>query len=119
MINVKDLLISILEEQFPDYPAFLQGSMQEDAVYPDSFFTFWNNSSEDSAFYDNTENETIFDFDLNVYSNDPDITNTALVTLKPYLKEAGFIVNGAGYDVASDEETHTGRGINLIYIDRG
>ena len=27
-------------------------------------------------------------------------------------------VNGSGYDVLSDEKTHTGRGINLLFIER-
>ena len=31
------------------------------------------------------------------------------------LKSVDFIVNGAGYDVASDEPTHTGRGITVTY----
>ena len=33
------------------------------------------------------------------------------------LKAAGWIVSGRGYDVASDEPTHTGRGFDALYLD--
>lgn len=117
VIDVKTLLINTLTTEFK-LPIFLQGSMSDDATYPASFFTFWNNTTEDSNFYDNSETQTIWDFDLNFYSNDPATVNTMLISAKALLKSVGFIINGSGYDVLSDETTHSGRGINLIYIER-
>lgn len=116
--DVKLLLINTLNGTFKDYPIYLQGSMSVDETYPDSFFTYWNNSTNDNAFYDNTETETIWDIDLNFYSNNPLLVNTVLVQAKTLLKAVGFIVDGAGYDVLSDEHTHTGRGINLKFIQK-
>lgn len=116
-MNVKDLLISILKTQWKDYPIIQQGSMSDDEKYPDHFFTFFNNESYDESFYDNIETKTIWDFDLNFYSVDPVLVNSVLRTAKSLLKAAGFIVSGAGYDVISDEETHTGRGINVTYVE--
>lgn len=115
-MDVKQLLIDTISPF--DYPVYQQGSMSDDAQYPDSFFTFFNNSTNDDGFFDNQETRTIWDFDLNIYSIDPDVVNGALVTAKSLLKNAGFIVNGTGYDVLSDESTHTGRGINILYIER-
>ena len=115
--DVKTLLINTLTTEFK-LPIYLQGSMSADAVYPDSFFTFWNNATEDSNFYNNTETQTIWDFDLTFYSNDPAKVNTMLMSAKTLLKSVGFIINGSGYDVLSDEVSHSGRGINLIYIER-
>ena len=115
-MGVKDLLISTLESF--NYPIYLQGSLSDEDVYPDSFFTFFNNDTSDNAFYDNNESQTIWDFDLNFYSTDPELVNSVLMEAKPLLKAVGFIVDGAGYDVLSDEVTHTGRGINLIYIQK-
>ena len=40
---------------------------------------------------------------------------TKLLEAKALLKSAGWIVNGAGYDIASDEPTHTGRGLTILY----
>lgn len=117
MVDVKLLLINTLTERY-GYPIYLQGSMSNDAVYPDSFFTYWNNTTSDSAFYDNTETETIWDLDLNFYSNNPVLVNTMLPEVKSLLKSKGFIIDGSGYDVISDEATHTGRGLNLLFIQR-
>jgi hypothetical protein len=115
-MDIKQLLIDTLSSF--DYPIYQQGSMSNDEQYPDSFFTFFNNETNDDAFFDNQETMTIWDFDLNIYSIDPEVVNSALLEAKPLLKQAGFIVNGVGYDVLSDEPTHTGRGINILYIEK-
>jgi hypothetical protein len=57
----------------------------------------------------------VWDYDLNFYSCDPQLVNTMLLDAKALLKSKGFIVNGGGHDVGSDEPTHTGRGITVIY----
>lgn len=115
-MDVKNLLLNTLQSF--DYPIYLQGSMAKDEAYPASFFTFWNNDTTDEAFFDNQETQTIWDFDLNFYSNDPTLVNTVLVSAKQKLKAVGFIPSGSGYDVLSDEPTHTGRGMNLLFIDK-
>lgn len=116
-MNVKQLLIDTLEPF--GFPVLLQGSLSADEKYPDSFFTFWNNSTEDDEFYDNDSNRVIWDFDLNFYSNDPELVNSKLLEAKRLLGDEGFIVSGSGYDIISDEPTHTGRGLNLIYLEKG
>lgn len=115
-MDVKQQLIDVLEAF--DFPVFLQGSLQEDEPYPDSFFTFWNNDTEDASFFDNNETRTIWNFDVNFYSCEPALVNTMLREAKKSLKAANFIVQGVGYDVVSDEPTHTGRGVEVIYIER-
>lgn len=112
---MKDTLISLLESF--GYPVLLQGSMSEDTAYPESFFTFWNNDSEDGNHYDNDAISYVWDFDVNFYSTDPSLTNTLLLQAKKLLKQNGFIISGKGYDVASDEPTHTGRGMNVLYLE--
>lgn len=108
-----DLLISTLEAL--GYPVKLQGSLLPDEPYPDSFFTFWNDSADGDSFYSNDESAIIWTYSVNFYSNDPLKVNSELLKAKRLLKEAGFICTGAGYDVASDEPTHTGRGITAYY----
>lgn len=110
---MEDLLIGLLETF--GYPVIRQGSLGEDEDYPDNFFTFWNNDSYDGNHYDNDNISDIYDFDVNFYSTDPEATYTKLRDAKQLLKSNGFIVSGDGYDVASDESTHTGRGINATY----
>ena len=114
--NLKDALISLLETF--GYPVRLQGSFAEDEQYPESFFTFWNNDSSDGSHYDNDAVSYIWDFDVNFYSIDPALVNTVLLDARRLMKTNGWIVSGKGHDLASDEPTHTGRGINVKYIER-
>lgn len=112
---MKDLLIQTLKTL--GFPIFQQGSLSEDESYPDTFFTFWNNNVDGETYYDDEEHNYIWDFDLNIYSIDPNLVNTELLKAKKLLKKEGFIVNGKGHDVMSDEPTHTGRGINVKKIE--
>ena len=107
-------LINILS-QF-NYPVKRQGSFAANMKYPDSFFTFWNNDTPSHSYYDNTEYGVVWYFDVNFYSIDPALTYSVLDQAIESLKQNGWITNGKGYDVLSDEPTHTGRGIEVFYI---
>lgn len=113
---MEDLLISTLEAF--KYPVFLQGSLLPDEPYPDNFFTFWNNSSDGESYYDDNEHSTVFSYDVNFYSNNPERVYTVLRAAVVALKAAGFIVSGDGHSVMSDEATHDGRGITILYLRR-
>lgn len=112
---MEDKLIEILETF--GYPVVRQGSLGPDEEYPDSFFTFWNNDSPDHAHYDNAEYGTEWDFDVNFYSTDPEKTYQVLADARIELKQNKWIIPGKGYDVASDEVTHTGRGMRAFYLE--
>lgn len=112
---MEDELIEILEKF--GYPVVRQGSLGPDEEYPDSFFTFWNNDSPDHAHYDNAEYGTEWDFDVNFYSIDPEKTYQVLADARIKLKQNKWIIPGKGYDVASDEVTHTGRGMRVFYLE--
>lgn len=113
---MEDLLIDTLS--YFNFPVIRQGCMGADEEYPNDFFTFWNNSSDDESFYDNQPAGTAWDFDVNFYSSDPNNVSTYLIRAIEELRKVGFIISGKGYDVASDEPSHIGRGINAIYIER-
>lgn len=114
---MKDLLINTLLTF--NYPVILQGSLNKDEAYPDSFFTIWNNDTYDGNHYNNNPINYIWDFDVNFYSIDSNLVNTKLVEAIQKLKKVGFIISGKGHDVASDEPTHTGRGINVLIKEKG
>lgn len=111
---MEDLLIDTLSHF--NLPVIRQGSMAQDDKYPAEFFTFWNNSSDDESHYDNAPVSTVWDFDVNFYSSEPDNVSKTLTEAIGELRQAGFIISGKGYDVASDEPTHTGRGVNVLYL---
>lgn len=111
---MKEKLIEILETF--GFPVFLQGSLG-DSKYPKSFFTFWNNETPDGNHYDNDAASWSWNFDVNFYSDNPVLVNTVLLSARAKLRENGFVIRGKGYDLMSDEPTHTGRGINALYFD--
>lgn len=112
---MEDKLIQLLESF--GYPVYRQGSISEDESYPETFFTFWNNLSEEGTFYDNESHSEIGDFDVNIYSTNPTLIYTTLKEAKQLLKQNDFIITDSGHDVLSDEQTHTGRGMNVLIIE--
>lgn len=114
--EIKQSIVDILTEAF-DVPVIQQGSLSDDDTYPDDFFAFWNSNSSSSDFYDNTKNAIIWEFELNFYSNNPEHTNACLLIAAQVMEAHGWIIDGEGYDVVSDEETHTGRGFTMVLIE--
>jgi hypothetical protein len=53
---------------------------------------------------------------VNFYSTNPELIYTKLREVKRLLKENGFIVSGDGHSVVSDEPTHDGRGLDVLYL---
>lgn len=111
---MEDQLIELLESL--GYQVYRQGSFIEDQKYPDSFFTFWNTDSPDHAHYDNSDYLANWEYDVNFYSVDPELTYSVLSNARKLLKENRWIVPSRGYDVYSDENTHTGRGMQAIFL---
>lgn len=114
MLTVKENLIEILEQYCPDN-VFLQGSLNPDEVYPETFITFFITSSEFNAFYNNNENRIDWEISIMIYSTDPDTIDTIAKEVIQDCKKAGYIPQGAGNDIPSDVETHTGWALDFIY----
>lgn len=113
---MEDKLIELL--QTLNYPVFRQGSLGLEEEYPDTFFTFWNNDESEIKAYDNQTATVGHNYDVNVYSNDANQTYSILREARALLKKNNFIILSRGHDVASDEESHTGRGMTILYIER-
>lgn len=113
---MRDRLINILAEF--GYPVRQQGSLSPTEPYPSSFFTIWNDETEDLSHYDNDAISYTWQFTVYFYSNSPDLVATIPLEAIDALKSTGWIINGRGYDVPSDEITHTGRAFDCIYIER-
>lgn len=111
---MEDILIELLSTL--KYPVIRQGSLAPDETYPDTFFTFWNNDETEHSAYDNDTVNVDYDFDVNVYSTNPDTAYQLLSQARKLLKENGWIIATRGYDVASDEITHIGRGMEVLYL---
>lgn len=112
---IDDNLIELLETF--GFPVYRQGSLAEDAPYPDTFITFWENP-ETTTDYDNDTKFVIYDFNVYVYSIDPELLAATLSAARTLLKQNNFIIASRGFDVASDEKSHTGKGFEVGYINR-
>lgn len=113
---MEDALIQLLESF--GYPVMRQGSLPKDQAYPDTFFTFWNSTEEGKSFYDNQTASVIYDFDVNVYSTNPNEVYRLVEAARSLLRSNNWIISTRGYDAASDEITHIGRGFIAQYLQR-
>ena len=111
---IEDTLINLLGTF--NVPVIRQGSLAPDQAYPDTFFTFWNNDESEHSAYDNETANVDYDFDVNVYSTNPDTAYLLLKQSRELLKQNGWIIATRGYDVSSDEITHVGRGMEILYL---
>ena len=111
---IEDTLINLLGTF--NVPVIRQGSLAPDQAYPDTFFTFWNNDESEHSAYDNETANVDYDFDVNVYSTNPDTAYSLLKQSRELLKRNGWIIATRGYDVSSDEITHVGRGMEVLYL---
>ena len=114
MVDVRDLVCNALSRF--GWPVFQQGSLADDDPYPESFFTFWVNDSS-GVYYSNKPAQTVYDMTVNFYTSNPAYIAPTMSAARDALRGAGFSVTGMGYDVASDEPTHAGRGMAVSYID--
>lgn len=112
---MKTLLIETLEAL--GYPVFLQGTFAEDEEYPSSFITFFTLLGNDAAHYDNESVGTAWEYQVIFYSSDPSLVATVPNEIRSRLKSAGFIPQGRGRDIPSDEPTHTGWAMEFYYLE--
>lgn len=115
-MNIKQHLIDTLAVL--PFDVFLQGTIAEGENYPEGFFTFWNDDVEPIKHYDNTEEAFAWTFTVIFYSSSPELVNTVPFEAINLLKKAGFIPQGKGMDIPSDEPTHTGRALEVVYIEK-
>ena len=87
---MKERLISILAAL--GYEVFLQGSLQSEEEYPESFFTFWNFQTPEAAFYDNEAGRAVWGFWVYFYSTSPELVESVPEQARKLLKENDFIL---------------------------
>ena len=103
---MKSLLIETLNKL--DYPVYLQGTINANEAYPESFITFMTVYSQDAANYDDDTRAVQWRFQVAFYSADPKLIESVPHEIQNALKAAGFIPLGRGRDILSDVPSHTG-----------
>lgn len=112
---MKDLLITTLAAL--GYPVILHGSMAEGEAFPDNFITFLTLDAPEAAAFDNGTALTVWQYQVNFYSNDPAKVASEPPKIRTALKAAGFIPQGKGRDLPSDEPTHTGWTCDYYFLE--
>lgn len=92
----------------------MQGTYNPDETYPDYFVTFWTNYADDGVHFDNETKSYDWAFSVIVYGINPAIVNEKSNEIRAALKAAGFIPQGKGQDIPSDEPTHTGWAMDFV-----
>lgn len=98
-------------------PYSRQGSFSEDEKLPDSFFTFWNKSSEYEGYFSNRPTKCIWVWNVFFYTNNPELIYSQLNDFITTAKENGFIVGSQGKDLPTDEPNYFGRYVEISYIE--
>lgn len=112
---MKDLLIKTLEAL--GYDVMLQGSIADDEPYPESFITFFTTDSTEQDFLDGIPHGTQWLYTVIFYTSNPALMSTVPKQIYNALKSAGFIPQGKGRDIPSDEPTHTGWVNEYLYLE--
>lgn len=112
---MEDKLIELLKTLCND--VVQQGSLPNEEDWPADFFTFWERPSYDGSHYDNESVSCVYEYDINFYSTEPANPYEYIKKAKKLLKQNGFIVSGNGYPIKSGADTHTGRQIQLTYLE--
>ena len=111
---MKELLVQTLETIFPGN-VYLQGTLNPDDAYSDTFVTFFTDAVDFDSFYNNVNTAENWSFSVIAYSNDPELLQTLSQETVVALRAAGFIIQSGAHDVLSDVITHTGWAIDVIY----
>lgn len=111
---MKELLIQTLAAL--KIPIFLHGTLGEDEPFPPAFITFITTASDDAFEFDDTPTHTSWEYQVIIYSDDPQKLEQYAAQSRTALKGAGFIPQGKGVDIQSEEPTHTGWVANYKYI---
>ena len=113
-MSVKDILISVLETFCPD-DVYLQGTLNPANAYPQKFITFFVSDTSDLEHFDDSLIATRWDLSVIFYSNNPVEVNTIPAQIAAAMKQAGFIQQGKGNDIAVDRALCTGWAMDFIY----
>ena len=98
------------------YPVILQGSLAENATYPKAFITFLTLGSPAAAEFDNETALTAWEYQVTFYADNPDTVKAEAVRIRNALKAAGFVPQGKGRDIPSDEPSYTGWTCDYYYL---
>lgn len=97
------------------YPVALQGTMNPEEDYPETFITFNTDDTEFGQSFDNKFHASYWYFSVIIYSSDANIVNEKPSEIIDHLESVGFIAQNEGMDMPSARPTHTGWVMEFCY----
>ena len=94
-----------------------QGSMTEDEPYPESFITYFITDSSEIIHLDDEARGVEWACAVIFYTSDPEKLSSEPKRIYNVMKAAGFIPQGRGRDIPSDEPSHTGWAMDFLFIE--
>ena len=112
-----DVLLQTLEKT--GFPVYLQGTIAQEKEYDESFITYQITDSPLQDFLDDDATGTQWEINVIFYTSRADLLYSAPADIFAQLKAAGFIPQGKGFNIPSDEPTCNGYGNDFLYYERG
>lgn len=106
MVDIGALKDEIINALSPlGYPVYLQGTISD---APQSYFAFFIYATDTGACYDNAETYFVPNVTIMFFSTDATLVATLPQQARAALKENGYVPQGIGNDVLSDDPAFTG-----------
>ena len=92
-----------------------QGSVPADM--PESYITYWNDTSTDNLNVDNKTKQVEYAFTVIYYTKDWETIYSKTEELISLLTSKGYIIDGNGFDIASGIEDYSARCVEVRKIE--
>lgn len=109
MINIYNDLAEL------NLPVYQQGTAPQEL--PQSFYTVWEDSSEDAVNASNATHEILHEWTLIYYTTNYATVYTGLQAAIQALKRKGYIISGAGYDFNGNYDKWQARAVDVKKIE--
>lgn len=113
----------VLEQAFEEIyeetgrPYSRQGSYGDDEELPETFYTFWNQSSELDGWYGNKASKRIWEWNIFYYTSNPELIYSGLDDFLNKAKSLGFIIKDSGRDITTGEVGYYGRFTTISFVE--
>lgn len=117
---MENKLVSVLEELelSQEFDVILQGTIDPEDGYPDNFFSYWNWETPRDGYYDNRHTKVLWGFQIVAYSTDRNFLIEMTKKAIEKLEENKFIIDSDGEDISSNLKSHTGKMIEVYFIEK-
>lgn len=111
-------LVKILEglKLSQEFDVILQGSLSEDDIEPEHYFTYWCWDNARGEIYDNQHNKNDIGYQIEAYSTDRTFLLEMVNEAIKELEKNDFIIDNDVTDSVSSDKFHTAKTFDIYFI---